>query len=154
LEVSLSLPHPPHSLSITLSYLPVLNNSPSSLLICLSPVPTSVLSLLLQNPPSSHNSGFFKPPAILPAYYSWIDALSYVKYGYIGGSLLELTGLEYSCTLNGTLVSNTTCVETGEEVIDVNGFDYISAGGCIGVLIGYIVAMRILGWLGMRFITW
>lgn len=94
-------------------------------------------------------AGFFKSPAILPMYYSWIDALSFVKYGYVGASLVELQGLEYTCD-NTTA----TCVETGDQVIDALGLDYINIGGCVGVLIGYIIALRIIGWLGVRWVTW
>jgi ATP-binding cassette subfamily G (WHITE) protein 2 len=36
--------------------------------------------------------GFFLPPSKLPAYFSWLDALSFVKYSYTGIALNELTG--------------------------------------------------------------
>lgn len=64
--------------------------------------------------------GFFKPPAILPAYYSWIDAISFVKYGYVGSSLLELSDLEFTCPpniTNGNVTTVPPCnYHTGEEV--------------------------------------
>ncbi|KAI9144775.1 P-loop containing nucleoside triphosphate hydrolase protein [Paraphysoderma sedebokerense] len=41
--------------------------------------------------------GFFLSPANLPKYFAWIDALSYVKYTYVGVSLNELTGLTLKC---------------------------------------------------------
>lgn len=98
--------------------------------------------------------GFFKPPAILPIYYSWIDALSFIKYGYVGASLVELQDLEYECVINGTEISNTTCVQSGYQEIDRLGFDYISLGACIGILFGYIIGMRLIGWQAVRWVTW
>ena len=45
---------------------------------------------------------FFTPtnnsPKNLPAYFSWLDAVSYVKYAYIGAALNENAGLELRCT--------------------------------------------------------
>lgn len=92
---------------------------------------------------------------ILPKYYSWIDALSYVKYGYVGASLVELQDLEYTCpVVNATSNVTAACVRTGEQTIATLGLDYISIGGCIGVLFGYIIALRIVGWLAVRWVTW
>eukprot|EP01127_Copromyxa_protea_P006699 TRINITY_DN166_c0_g1_i1.p1 TRINITY_DN166_c0_g1~~TRINITY_DN166_c0_g1_i1.p1 ORF type:complete len:632 (+),score=115.84 TRINITY_DN166_c0_g1_i1:262-1896(+) len=100
--------------------------------------------------------GFFKPPSILPMYYSWIDALSFLKYGYVGASLMELNGLEFTCeTQNGTAIAdNSTCIMTGEEELDELGLDYISFGACVGILFGYIIAMRIIGWQAVRWVNW
>lgn len=36
--------------------------------------------------------GFFLPPRNLPAYFSWLDALSFVKYSFTGIALNELEG--------------------------------------------------------------
>jgi len=101
--------------------------------------------------------GFFLPPAKLPLYYSWIDALSYVKYSYVGVSLNELTGLVYNCTesqlvtINGTL----TCpVTSGEMVLETLGLDYMPIYACIIVLCAYIVVCRVLAYIGAKFITW
>jgi hypothetical protein len=37
-------------------------------------------------------------PKNLPAYFSWLDAVSYVKYAYIGAALNENAGLVLRCT--------------------------------------------------------
>ena len=44
--------------------------------------------------------GFFLAPAMDNAWAVWLDAISYVRYCYIGISLNELTGLELTCTAN------------------------------------------------------
>eukprot|EP01127_Copromyxa_protea_P019219 TRINITY_DN6182_c0_g1_i1.p1 TRINITY_DN6182_c0_g1~~TRINITY_DN6182_c0_g1_i1.p1 ORF type:complete len:624 (-),score=96.66 TRINITY_DN6182_c0_g1_i1:165-2036(-) len=101
--------------------------------------------------------GFFLPPAQLPAYFSWLDALSYVKYAYVGVSLNELQGLTYECSekelvnVNGTA----TCpITDGEQTIETLGMNFLTIGGCIGVLIGYIIGFRILAFVGIRYIKW
>jgi ATP-binding cassette subfamily G (WHITE) protein 2 len=41
--------------------------------------------------------GFLLAPSRLPKYFAWIDALSYIKYSFVGASLNELYGLKLSC---------------------------------------------------------
>ena len=92
--------------------------------------------------------GFFLSPANLPKYFSWLDALSYAKYTYVGISLNELQGLVLSCADAGT----STCIPNGETTIKQLGLDYISIGGCIGVLLAFIIFCRIIAYLGVRFL--
>jgi len=101
--------------------------------------------------------GFFLPPKKLPKYYSWLDALSYVKYSYVGVSLNELGGLVYNCTESQfvTVNGSTTCpVTSGEEVMETLGLNYLPIYACVLTLIGYIIACRILAYLGAKYITW
>eukprot|EP01126_Amoeba_proteus_P060970 TRINITY_DN8131_c0_g1_i35.p1 TRINITY_DN8131_c0_g1~~TRINITY_DN8131_c0_g1_i35.p1 ORF type:complete len:617 (-),score=126.37 TRINITY_DN8131_c0_g1_i35:111-1895(-) len=63
--------------------------------------------------------GFFLPPSKLPAYFSWLDALSYVKYTYVGVALNELEGLVYNCTESQKVIQNgaSICpVQDGNQV--------------------------------------
>ncbi|UJR22373.1 hypothetical protein I4U23_025435 [Adineta vaga] len=92
--------------------------------------------------------GFFLSPANLPKYFSWLDALSYAKYTYVGISLNELQGLVLSCADAG----NSTCIPNGEKTIAQLGLDYINIGGCIGALIAFILFCRIVAFLGVRFL--
>jgi ATP-binding cassette subfamily G (WHITE) protein 2 len=39
--------------------------------------------------------GGYLPPSRLPAYFSWLDALSFVKYSYTGIALNELEGKQH-----------------------------------------------------------
>lgn len=97
--------------------------------------------------------GFFLSPANLPQYFSFLDAISFVKYAYVGISLNELQGLQLSCLPNE--LRNGVCpITSGEQIIDVLGLDYISIGACAGVLIGYVVFCRVLAYLGIRFNKW
>lgn len=94
--------------------------------------------------------GFFLAPSRLPKYFSWLDALSYVKYVYVGLSLNELTDLKLTCTANET--ASGKCIKDGETTIRDLGLDYISIGGCIGVLLAWILFCRVIAYLGIRFL--
>ncbi|CAF1270390.1 unnamed protein product [Rotaria sordida] len=94
--------------------------------------------------------GFFLAPSRLPKYFAWLDALSYVKYTFVGLALNELQGLTLTCTDADR--TNASCIETGELFIIERGYDYITIGGCIGVLLGYIIFCRIFAYLGVRFL--
>ena len=92
--------------------------------------------------------GFFLSPAQLPKYFSWLDALSYVKYTYVGISLNELRGLKYQCTK--AQLTNGTTICTGAEEDSALGLDYISIGGCVGALLAYIIFTRFVAFLAVR----
>ena len=92
--------------------------------------------------------GFFLSPAQLPKYFSWLDALSYVKYTYVGISLNELRGLQYQCTA-AQQASGTTICSGAEEDASLD-LDYISIGGCVGALIAYIIFTRGVAFLAVR----
>jgi hypothetical protein len=94
--------------------------------------------------------GFLLTPSRLPKYFSWLDALSYIKYVYIGISLNEWGDLKLTCTANDTNSGN--CIPNGEIIIQSLGFDYISIGGCIGVFFSFIILYRIIAFLGIRFL--
>ncbi|UJR27353.1 hypothetical protein I4U23_008645 [Adineta vaga] len=102
--------------------------------------------------------GFFVAPSRLPKYFSWLDALSYIKYSFVGGALNELSGLNLNCAgvkvtpVNATYSYTATCITHGETLIDERGYDYINVGGCIGVLIGFIIFCRGCAFLGVRFL--
>jgi len=94
--------------------------------------------------------GFFLAPSRLPKYFSWLDALSYIKYTYVGASLNELQGLKLTCTDSDR--EKLSCIENGETIIHGLGFDYINIIGCIGALIGFIIICRVIAFLGVRFL--
>ena len=94
--------------------------------------------------------GYFLAPSHLPKYFSWLDALSYIKYTYVGLVLNELSGLTLTCTTDDAL--KRPCIYTGEQHIKDNGDDYITIGGCIGALLAYIIFCRVVAFLGVRFL--
>jgi ATP-binding cassette subfamily G (WHITE) protein 2 len=102
--------------------------------------------------------GFFVAPSRVPLGLAWIDALSYIKYAFVGAALTELQSLKLTCDGIQTTVVNATytitgaCIHTGEELIKERGYDYISIGGCIGVLLAYIIFCRAWAFVGVRFL--
>lgn len=42
------------------------------------------------------------------------------------------------------------CIASGQTTIDALNLDYISIGGCAGVLAGYIILCRTIAYLGVR----
>jgi ATP-binding cassette subfamily G (WHITE) protein 2 len=94
--------------------------------------------------------GFFLAPSRLPKYFSWLDALSYVKYTFVGTALNELQSLTLTCTADDR--AKFSCIESGHALIKERGYDYINIGGCIGALLAYIIVCRIGAFLGVRFL--
>jgi ATP-binding cassette subfamily G (WHITE) protein 2 len=95
--------------------------------------------------------GFFLSPRNLPDYFKWLDALSYVKYAYVGVSLNELSGLTLICT-EKQLVKGVCPITSGEFTIDLLGLDQLTIGSCAGGLVAFIVGTRFVAYLGIRFL--
>lgn len=95
--------------------------------------------------------GLYTSPKQLLDYPDWkfADALSYIKYSFVGVSLNEYHGLHFDTS---TCKPGGACVRTGEDIIKANGFDEYTIGECIGCLIALIVGFRFLAYLALRFI--
>mmetsp|Transcript_2878 Transcript_2878/g.7606 ORF Transcript_2878/g.7606 Transcript_2878/m.7606 type:complete len:228 (+) Transcript_2878:69-752(+) len=110
-----------------------------------------IVSLLLEI--SRLFGGFYLSPKQLPKYFSFIDAVSYVKYVYTAIGLNELDGLKLVCTPSELDPIDGSCpVTSGQQTIDKLGLNYISIGGCFGVLLIYIVFVRAIAYLGLRYV--
>lgn len=102
--------------------------------------------------------GFFLAPLHLPKYLAWLDAISYVKYSFVGASLNELHDLSLSCDGNTAIVYNRTysipqkCISNGQDIIQDRGYDYLNIPGCIAILIGFILFCRTWAFIGVRFL--
>lgn len=110
--------------------------------------------------------GFFVAPRRVPKYLSWIDALSYIKYSFIGTALNELDGLTLNCidakrpynasVPNATYLNevyvNATCRTSGQYFITEREYNYLSIGGCIGILLAFIIFCRFWAFIGVRFL--
>eukprot|EP01031_Cornospumella_fuschlensis_P031589 gene31589-38177_t len=93
--------------------------------------------------------GFFASPTLMEEEEAWAfaDALSYIKYAFVGSAITELQGLELSCD------PGETCqYTTGEEIMKDNGYTDYSVGYCVGILFVFIVGFRLLAYLGLRYI--
>jgi hypothetical protein len=110
---------------------------------------TVVLSCLFEV--SRLYGGFFTSPAQLNSYPNWrfADALSYIKYAYVGVALNELTDYEFRCTAKQ--ISAKTC-SSGNQVISQKGYDQYTIPFLGGILLLYIAGVRFIGYLGLRFV--
>jgi len=92
-----------------------------------------------------------RSPKQLLSYPSWTfaDALSYLKYTFVGVAINELSGLEYTCTAKQ--IAANTCVRTGEETMADKGYDQYTMGFCAGILVVYIFGCRLVAFLALRF---
>jgi ATP-binding cassette subfamily G (WHITE) protein 2 len=99
---------------------------------------------------------------LLSGYPAWnfADALSYVKYAFIGVSLNENMGLVLTClpTDKGyTLANPNGCftVAQGPKGANINafyGYNRYTIEFCAGVMIAYIIVARLIAYLGLRFV--
>jgi hypothetical protein len=92
--------------------------------------------------------GLYTSPKQLDKFPNWAfaDALSYIKYAYIGLCLNELHGLDIDCP-----AGQTCAITSGDQINADFGYDRYTIEGCIGTLIGLIVGFRLLAYLGLRF---
>lgn len=95
--------------------------------------------------------GFFVSPGAMPVYYSWLQAVSYCNYAYVGVSLNELQGLKLSCTPL-QIAAGTVC--TGEQTIQQLDLNYLTMSQCAGILLSYIFICRLVCYFALRYIKW
>lgn len=74
--------------------------------------------------------------------WKWADALSYLKYTFVGAVLPILRAIPGHDLPN----SNT------QKIIGQFGYDQYTVSECIGGVIALIVGFRLLGYLGLRFV--
>ena len=148
-----------HKFFVFMGFMVLCNTAATSLALMVSALgrttdmSVTVLPLLFEA--SRLFGGFFLSPANLPVYFSWLDALSYVKYTYVGIALNELSGLKLYCSAKALAKSNGSCpITRGEQTIATLGLDQYTIGGCAGILCLYIVFCRTVAFLGVRFIKW
>jgi len=105
--------------------------------------------------------GWFIPPAMLAQYpaVTFFDALSYIKYTFIGVSITENEGLELECS-KVELNSKGQCIipplmsgpYTGDRFSQYYGYSTFTIQQCIAALMLYIFCARVLSYLALRFI--
>lgn len=96
-------------------------------------------------------SGFFLPPISLPAYFAWLDAVSYLKYPYMGMVLNQFSNLVLACPAltNGT---TTPCpFPTGNAYLESLGIGMIPIVGCVFCSLALIFVLRLCSYLVIRF---
>jgi ATP-binding cassette subfamily G (WHITE) protein 2 len=96
--------------------------------------------------------GFFTSPAQLLEYKEWkfADALSYIKYAFVGVAINEFSGLDLRCT--DAQVEAGTCISQGETIMEQKGYDQYTIQFAAGMLVVYIICCRIIAFLALRFL--
>ena len=93
--------------------------------------------------------GFFTSPLQLKSHQGWAfaDALSYIKYAFMGVALNELTDLPFECPRTGTCA-----LPNGNTIIKQKGYDQYTVQFCAGILVLYIIGARFIGYVALRFV--
>jgi ATP-binding cassette subfamily G (WHITE) protein 2 len=93
--------------------------------------------------------GFFTSPLQLKSHQGWAfaDALSYIKYVFMGVALNELTDLKFECPATGSCP-----LPNGNDIIEQKGYDEYTVQFCAGILVLYIFGARFIGYLALRFV--
>ena len=110
-------------------------------------------------------AGFFIPISKMHVWFRWIRYLSFVYYGYNGFIINEFQGSTYVCEDNGAgggsaqSKSYPSCAEsppqpvTSQEIFRVYNVDTtFGIGGSIGMLIMFMVVMRICAYLSLKYV--
>ena len=93
--------------------------------------------------------GFFTSPLQLKSHQGWAfaDALSYIKYAFMGVALNELTDLKFECPATGSCP-----LPNGNTIIEQKGYDQYTVQFCAGILVLYIFGARVIGYIALRFV--
>jgi hypothetical protein len=97
-------------------------------------------------------SGFFVNTNSIPPYFTWIQYLSPMRYGFIALSTNEFTGLTFDCP------PGSACPPTGEAVLKNLGFDTKgsidqNAGVLAALTVGFLLLAYAALWASVRRLT-
>lgn len=90
-------------------------------------------------------------------FHQFFDQISYMKYGYVGLTINEYTGLKYKCGTRAAPLDGpgdvcpTSNELTGEATMKRFGYDRYTISYCAGCLIAYIIVCRTASYLALRF---
>jgi ATP-binding cassette subfamily G (WHITE) protein 2 len=118
--------------------------------LCVSLEMTTVVVCLLFEI-SRLYGGWFISPANVHMYPKWkfADALSFIKYAFVGVCQNEYQGLQLKC-LPKEFVNGKCPITSGEQVMAKMGYNLTTIGYNIGILIVYIVGCRLVSYWALR----
>lgn len=96
--------------------------------------------------------GFFTSPAQLRDYPQWrfLDAISFMKYTFVGAMLNELTGKVFVCD-----DGRDPCpITSGAQIIAEKGYDEYSTGYCAGIIVLYVVVCRVVAYAALKIVRY
>jgi ATP-binding cassette subfamily G (WHITE) protein 2 len=80
-----------------------------------------------------------------------LDALSYIKYVFVGVSLNEYQGLHLHC-LKSQLKAGKCPITSGHQIILQYGLEQYSTVTCVGGLIGLILGFRLIAYIALKLV--
>lgn len=152
------LQHDASKFFIFMSFMILCALTATSIALCVSAVCRTITMSVAVLPMTLEISrlfgGFFLSPANLPSYFSWLDALSYAKYSYVGIALNELHGLEIVCTPQQLNAAGNCPITSGQQTITTLGLDKFTITQCALILLAMIIFFRAAAYLAIRYIKW
>jgi ATP-binding cassette, subfamily G (WHITE), eye pigment precursor transporter len=109
--------------------------------MALSPVIITILMLF---------GGFYLNAANIDPWFIWIYFISLFRYGFEAMVVNEFTGQTFNC-LNSELVGGACPITTGQQVIQLRSMENVNVWINVATLWGLFFAMRIIGYIVMRF---
>ncbi len=79
--------------------------------------------------------------------WKFLDAVSYIRYGYFVIALNELTGLDIACD-----TGKKCAITLDEQTMTFVGYDTLEMGTILGYLFLLNFAFRLIAYLGLRFV--
>jgi ATP-binding cassette subfamily G (WHITE) protein 2 len=104
--------------------------------------------------------GWFISPKLMATYPDWefADAMSYIKYAFVGVSLNENDGLTLTCLPSEykdgkcSMPPLTASPFDGHAYNAYYGYNRYTIDFCFGLLIAYVIICRVIAYLALRYI--
>lgn len=102
--------------------------------------------------------GFYINSDNIPSFLRYLSWLSYLKYAYEALVKNDMRGVSFECVPEGqphTIFSQNgaKCPVTAEQVFEGAQLKSFSVGGNVGILVLWVVVMRLLGYLAMKYLN-
>ncbi len=95
-------------------------------------------------------SGFLVNQDSVPIYLKWFDSISFMKKIFQSLVTNEYANLTFTCA---PAPSSECPIQTGEQYLGILGFSDVSVRDQALILLGYVIALRILGYIALWFKT-
>jgi len=91
--------------------------------------------------------GFYLNSGTVPVWLAWLQYLSWFYYGYEALLINQWSDMEISCAHEAS--NHTTCLTTGEQVLETLAFEKENFTRDIGALVALAVGIRIMAFLAL-----
>lgn len=95
--------------------------------------------------------GFYINVNNIPVYFIWVYYISFFRYGFEALASNELTGLTFTCAEHQK-IGGQCPIPNGEAMLARLGMESVNIWENVGILIAIFVALRILGYLALKYL--